>query len=135
MLVYASADGDPRRAGSLDVIDAISAARAAGVSSAAVIEELWHLELTGQVPGLAGQSRAAHRILRPLLEIDDEVLEIAFALELDGDAELGASDRLHAATCIRHGIADIVSADRGFDAVRELNRIDPIDARALEVLW
>jgi len=135
VIVYASAEGDPRRPGSLEVIDAISDARAAGVTNAAVIEEVWHLELSGQVPGLTGQARAAHQVLRPLLTIDDEVLEIAFALELPGDATLGANDRVHAATCIRHGITDIVSADRGFDAVRELHRIDPLDAQALADLW
>lgn len=134
MIVYATSE-DRRRQGSLDVLTAIAERRAAGSASSAVIEEVWHLELSGQIPGLSGQAELAHQILQPLLAIDDEALEIAFGLELAGDATLGANDRLHAATCIRHGITDIVSADRGFDAVRELRRVDPLDARALADLW
>ncbi len=134
MIVYATSN-DPRRQGSLEVMTAIADRRAVGTASSAVIEEVWHLELSGQVPGLSGQAELAHEILRPLLAIDDEVLEIAFGLELVEDTTLGANDRIHAATCIRHGITDIVSADRGFDAVGELHRVDPLDPRALADLW
>lgn len=135
MIVYAVAAGDPRQAGSLEIMEAISAARAVGTANSAVIEEVLHLELTGQVPGLGGQARSAHAILRPLLPVDDEVLDLAFDLELPADTRLGANDRVHAATCIRYGITDIVTADRAFDDVKELHRVDPLDAKALADLW
>lgn len=135
MIIYAVSAGDPRQPGSLEIMRAISAADAAGTTNAAVIEEVLHLELTGQVPGLEGQARSAHAILRPLLTVDDEVLDIAFDLVLPADTRLGANDRLHAATCIRYGITDIVTADRAFDDVERLHRVDPIDAEALEGLW
>jgi len=135
VIIYAVSAGDPRQPGSLEVMRAISAAEAAGTANAAVIEEVWHLELSGQVPGLEGQARSALTILRPLLQVDDEVLDIAFDLDLPDDTRLGANDRLHAATCIRYGISDIVTADRAFDDVPQLHRVDPLDAEALEDLW
>lgn len=114
---------------------AISNAEAVGLSSPAVVEEVWHLELNGQVKGIEGLAERWHTLLRPLLTIDDEVLDIAFGLELVGDRLPGANDRIHAATCLRYGIETIVSADRGFDAVQGLTRVDPIDAEALRDLW
>jgi len=48
---------------------------------------------------------------------------------------LGANDRMHAATCITHGIERVVSADADFDALgRRLPRVDPLDSRALKRL-
>jgi len=38
---------------------------------------------------------------------------------------------VHAVTALRHGGAAIVSADRAFDAVPGLRRIDPLDAEAV----
>ena len=134
MIVYAATPG-PRREPSLAAFEAIAEGRAVGLTSAAVLEEVWHLELSDQVEGLAGQAERAHAILRPVLAIDDEVLAIAFDLSPRGGATLGANDRLHAATCIRHGIETILSADRGFDSVRELTRVDPLDAHARDDLW
>lgn len=40
---------------------------------------------------------------------------------------LGARDAIHAALCLRYGLA-LISADRDFDAVTELQRIDPLTA-------
>lgn len=43
---------------------------------------------------------------------------------------LGANDRLHVGTCFVNGIESIVTADRGFDSVRGIRRVDPLDAAA-----
>lgn len=39
---------------------------------------------------------------------------------------LAARDLVHVATCVHEGITEIISTDRGFDQVAELQRIDPI---------
>lgn len=39
--------------------------------------------------------------------------------------DLSARDLIHVATCIHEGITEILSTDRGFDAVREVRRIAP----------
>ncbi len=40
--------------------------------------------------------------------------------------DLAARDLVHLATCIHEGIDEIVTTDSGFDAVREVRRIDPM---------
>ncbi|MHB8399678.1 MAG: hypothetical protein ACYDCI_12230 [Candidatus Limnocylindrales bacterium] len=40
---------------------------------------------------------------------------------------LAARDLVHVATCLEEGIGEIVSPDRGFDAVSEIRRIAPDD--------
>lgn len=67
----------------------------------------------------------------PLLAVTDEV--IGLALELDA-RRIGANDRVHVATCRVHGLGTIVSADRGFDAVQGLRRVDPLDTSAVAAL-
>ena len=39
---------------------------------------------------------------------------------------LAARDLVHVATCVHEGITEIISTDRGFDQVAELQRIDPV---------
>ena len=39
---------------------------------------------------------------------------------------LQARDLVHVATCIHEGIAEIMTADRGFDLVVEVRRVDPV---------
>ena len=61
----------------------------------------------------------------------------ACALDLD-DTSIGANDRVHLATCLAtclaNGIDTILSADRGYDAVEQLRRVDPLDTPAVEEL-
>ena len=52
------------------------------------------------------------------------------ALSLDA-AHLGANDRLHAGTCLAHGIDVVLTADRDFDEVAGITRIDPLDPAAV----
>jgi predicted nucleic acid-binding protein len=40
---------------------------------------------------------------------------------------LEARDAIHAAVILQHGLEGIISADRGFDAIPEINRFDPRD--------
>lgn len=119
-----------KQAASLRVLEAIIAG-ADGRTSPAVLEEVWHIERRGQIDGLAGLTKRAFRIFTPLLPVTDEMF--AAALELD-ESPLGANDRVHVGTCLAHGIDTIVTADRGFDAAREVRRVDPANARALRRL-
>lgn len=47
---------------------------------------------------------------------------------VDRYPRLEARDIVHVATCLHEGITEIISPDRGFDAVDGLTRIDPTDA-------
>ncbi|ADB54145.1 type II toxin-antitoxin system VapC family toxin [Conexibacter woesei] len=102
-----------------------------GRTSASALEEVWHLERNGRLGGQTGVAEGAHRMLTPLVPVTDE----AFALALTVEApRLGASDRIHVGTCLAHGIGTIVTADKGFDHVRGLRRVDPGNARAIRRL-
>lgn len=123
VLVYAL-DDDERGERCRELLAASASGELDAVSSTAALEEVWHLELSGRLPSLAGQTRRAHELLSPLLSVTDAV----FARALDLDAgRIGANDRIHAALCIEHALTTIVTADAAFDGVAELRRVDPGD--------
>lgn len=94
------------------MLAAIARDAAAGRTSTAVLEEVWHLERSGRVGDIGGVTQAAYEILTPLLAVDDAI----FRASLDSEGHgLGTDDRLHAATC----------------AVPGLRRVDPLDEDAL----
>lgn len=131
VFVYAVAEDSPYEAGAAATLEALGAGTASAVTSAAVIEELWHLELRGRVPGLEGVADAAFTLMRPVLAVTDEIVAAAFDLKLRG---LGANDRIHVATCHAHGISTVLTADRGFDAAPGLHRVDPADLPEVRTL-
>ena len=126
VVVYAATDG-PFETACGDVMDAIGAG-ADGRTSTAVIEEIWHLELSRRVGDIFGLAERAYATFTPLLPVTDETVSQALALDA---GNLGANDRIHVATCLENGIDTIVSADAGFDGVAGIRRVDPLDNRAV----
>jgi predicted nucleic acid-binding protein len=109
----------------------VARGEAEGRTSPAVLEEVWYLEASGRAGRLDGLTERAYTVFTPLLPVTDE----AFRLALDvPPAAVGTNDRLHAGTCMAHGIAVLVSADAGFDGIRGIRRVDPLDRRALRRL-
>ncbi len=104
---------------------------AEGRISTAVLEEVWHLELSGRIEGISGLAVRVLALFSPLLPVGEETVRLA--LGLDAPA-IGANDRIHVATCLAHGIEAIVSADSSFDAIDEIRRVDPLDRAALAKL-
>jgi predicted nucleic acid-binding protein len=116
--------GDACRA----ILKPISDGDADGVTSVAVLEEVWRVELSGKAGDVSGLARDAHALFTPLLPVTDETFAQALTLRAEG---LGANDRLHVATCLENAIDAIVTADAAFDRVPGLRRIDPLDGRAV----
>jgi predicted nucleic acid-binding protein len=111
---------------SLEILDAIADGSADVHTSTAEIEEFWYVQLSGKAGNLDGLTRRAYLLLAPLLPVTDE----AFRLALNLDApQLGPNDRLHVGTCMVHELDVVVSADQGFDGVRGIRRVDPLDTR------
>jgi predicted nucleic acid-binding protein len=127
IIVYA-AGRDERREACAQLIRAIAAGQADGRTSVSVVEEAWHLELSGRAGPLAGLSRRAYEVFTPLLPVRDETMARALALDVQ---VLGANDRIHLATCLENGIDTIVTADADFDQAGGIRRIDPLDRRAM----
>jgi len=130
IIVYAQLAG-PHREACLGLLEAVASGASDGRTSAAVLEEVWHLELSGKVGDIRGLTERAYTIFAPLVAVSDEAFRIAMSLDAP---TLGAADRLHAGTCRAHGLEAIASADADFDALGWLRRIDPSDRRAWQTL-
>jgi predicted nucleic acid-binding protein len=130
-VVIYGAVASPYRSPCLAILEAVASGRADGRTSTAVLEEIWHVELSGRAGDLEGLARRAYTLFTPLLPVADEAFPHAFALDT---GKLGANDRLHVGTCLAHGIGVIVSADRDFDEVGAIRRIDPLDGAAVQRL-
>lgn len=102
-----------------------------GRISVAVLEEIWHLELRGRIPGLKDITSQTMDLFAPVLAVTEEIFRLAVSLN---SPNLGANDRIHGATCLANEIPTIVSADDGFDGIKGLRRTDPLNARQLRRL-
>lgn len=127
VLVYSVADS-PYRDPCLRLLRAVARGEVDGRTSTACLEEVWYLESRGTISGLDGLTQKAYAILTPLLSVTGEVFRRAMSLAAPG---LGTNDRIHAATCLTNDIHTIVSADAGFDGLRGLRRVDPVDEGSL----
>ena len=126
VVIYSAVDS-PYREACVEVITAVAEGAAAGRTSTAALEEVWHSELAGKGGSIQGLTSYAYRVFTPLLSVTDEIFRRA--LDLDAP-RLGANDHVHVASCLVNDIDVIVSADRGFDGIRGIRRIDPLDERA-----
>lgn len=129
-IIYSAVEG-PRRDACLRVLEAIAAGEAEGRTSPAVLEEVWHVaerRYRGQLDGLVENSLA---IFSPLLPVTENALTEALALDAPA---LEPNDRLHLGTCAAHDIEVVFTADRGFDGISGVARVDPLDAGAVERL-
>ena len=130
VLIYSVASSECQEP-CLRILDAVARGDAPGRTSTAVLEEVWHVELRARGGPPANLTHRLYSLLRPLLPVTDEAFGLALSIPVRG---LGANDRLHIGTCLAHGIYTIVSADRAFDGVREIRRVDPLDTAAVRLL-
>ena len=129
-IIYSALEG-PGREPCLRVLEAVAAGAAQGRTSPAVLEEVWHVALRRYPGQLEGLVESAMTIFSPLLPVTEQALEQALSLEA---SKLGPNDRLHLGTCRMEDIRVIVSADRAFDGAPGIERVDPLDAGAIERL-
>jgi predicted nucleic acid-binding protein len=94
-------------------------------SDVEVHQEILHRYLSLRLPEKAREVSEDFEALVPRV-LDLSIGDIARARELSVHyPQLPARDLLHVAIMLGHGISSIVSADRHFDAVREVRRLDP----------
>lgn len=95
------------------------------VTSAEVIQEILHRYTRIGRPEIGAElARTTLDLLAPVLPVTHALMRRVPDL-LDRYPRLEARDLVHVATCQHEGIGEIVSPDRGFDAVEGLRRIDP----------
>lgn len=128
VLVYGASADSKRAQACASILRAVAAQDAGGVTSTAALEEVWDLERRGRVPGLAGLTARSLEMLTPLLPITHEVFAAALGLAAPN---AGTNDRLHLACCLVNEIEVIVSSDQGLDGPHGVERVDPLDDRAV----
>ena len=125
ILMYAAGAQHPFRAPCRRIVEAVGRRSIDAVTSTEVIQEL-----VQRYAAIGRRAEGAELATRSL-DLFAPVLPITHALmrrvpDLVGRyPSLTARDAIHVATCLHEGIAEIVSADRAFDAVTEIRRIDP----------
>ncbi|MGH2780649.1 MAG: type II toxin-antitoxin system VapC family toxin [Thermoleophilaceae bacterium] len=134
VFVYAVGRDHPHREPCRRLIERIERGELDGDASVEVVHEFAHVRLRRTADRAASlrEARAVAALCR-LHDLERRDLELGLELvERQGLADV--RDGLHAATALNRGIDLVVSADRDFDAVDGLVRVDPADAAAVERL-
>ena len=110
------------------IIDAAGDGDIDAIVSAEVIQEILHrFSASGRRDVGSAMAATTLDLFAPILPITDDIMRRMPGLYLEYP-DLTARDRVHVATCFSVGIDLIVSPDRGFDQVADLQRLDPMDA-------
>jgi uncharacterized protein len=125
VLMYAAGGDHPLQRPCREIVDGIGDRSIAAATSVEVVQEIIHRYLAiGRVPGGLALAEQTMDLFAPVLPMTHALMRRVPELARRYPA-LAARDLIHVATCIHEGIADILSTDRGFDAVREIRRIPP----------
>lgn len=97
-------------------------------TSVEVVQEILHryVSIHRADTGIA-MAREVLDVFAPVLPVTHAVMRRVPAL-VGAYPALSARDLIHVATCLREGIEVIISPDRAFDQVKEIRRLDPIEA-------
>ena len=125
VLMYAAGSEHPLRSPCQRILARVAAGELDAVISVEVVQEIVHRFTALKRPQLgASIARDALDLFAPVLPITHATMRRVPDL-VDRHPTLAARDLVHAATCLEEGIEDIVSPDRGFDAVGGIRRLDP----------
>lgn len=126
VIMYAAGREHEMREPCRRILEAVTTQQVEGVTSAEVIQEIFHrFTILGDRGIGARMATAALDLFNPVLAITDAIMRYMPDLVLEHH-RLSARDLVHVATCREAGIDAIVSPDRGFDEVAGLSRIDPL---------
>ena len=125
VLMYAAGDAHPLREPCTRILDRVARNHLDAVTSVEVVQEIMHRYLAlRRTEGAAALAEHTLDLFAPVLPVTHGVMRRVPAL-ISRYPSLGARDAVHVATCLHEGITEIISPDRGFDAVEGLRRIDP----------
>lgn len=125
VLAYAAGGDHPEREACRRLVAAAAVGTLELHASVEMVQEFVFHRLR-RVPRAAAVAQARQAgALCVLHPFDSAVL--GAALDLVASCALGGRDAVHAATALRLGFDEIVSADRDFDAAPGLRRIEPVD--------
>lgn len=130
VFIYAVGVAHPYRDACRELLEALEAERYRGEASALAVEETLH-----QRARRTGDRNSAQRVARSVMTLcavhDLTTADVVLGLRLfRTSARMNARDVLHAATALNRGIPTIVSPDKAFDDLPQLERFDPVQAAA-----
>jgi len=133
VFLYAIGGESPYRESCRALIDAIRRRRIRGETSVTTLEEVvHHRRRRGDATAIA-RGREVARICSKVHPLD-RALSLSALAVAERHPALGIGDAIHVATALAHGLQAVVSADRDFDAVQGVERIDPLDRNAVAAL-
>jgi predicted nucleic acid-binding protein len=120
--IYAALDNGKKGKWARNLLRAIESGKESAVTSALTYDEfIWKVK---REKGFEAAITATEALLEMpnlhFLEIDDEVIWKSF--ELIKNQKLDPRDSIHAACALLHGVFTIVTEDKDFDRVNEINR-------------
>ena len=126
VFLYAAGSDAGRAAPCLRILRAVEAGHIEATTSTEVVQEVLHV-VARRLGGVAAE-RAAAAVLDLVpapLAVDVAVMRAAMEL-LRNQPQLGVRDAVHAAAMAQIRCTQIVSADRHFDLIAGLRRVDPL---------
>jgi len=123
--MYAVGAAHPLKRPCVDFLEAVARGKIVALTDAEVLQEILH-----RYSALSQRERAIE-IVRLFVKVVPTVLPVTLtdvegALDVHRQyAGLQARDSLHVAVMVNNGVRRIISADRHFDTVDEVQRFDP----------
>jgi uncharacterized protein len=130
VFLYAMGTEHPRRDPCRKLLHAIDSGSLRGETSVETLQEVVNHRLRRGDPKATANARAVAAVCSVVHELDDETMAVALDL-LDAHPGLWSRDAVHAATIRTRGLSHLISADRDFDGVDGVVRIDPSDSNAV----
>lgn len=130
VFLYARGGDHPYRAPCRHILTGVRDGELHLLASVELVQEFAHVLLRrGVERSLVMDEAGEVRRQCTLHPFDGEVLTVALGL-LRHHPGLEARDSVHAATAMAAGVPRILSADRVFDGLKEVERVDPVNAVA-----
>jgi predicted nucleic acid-binding protein len=131
IFMYAGGADHPLRASCRAILRRVDDGVLDATTSVEVVQEILHryVSIRRTETGI-DMARQVLDAFAPVLPVTHAVMRRVPALA-DAYPALSARDLIHVATCLGEGIDAIVSPDHGFDQVREIRRLDPVDVASV----
>jgi predicted nucleic acid-binding protein len=127
VILYASGSEHPLKQPCVLLLEKMIAESLDAVISVEVIQEILHRysSLRRAETGVL-LARKTMGIFRPLLPVEPNDMQLATDL-FERYKGISGRDAVHAAVSLNNGINHIISTDRDFDAIKEIDRVDPAE--------
>jgi uncharacterized protein len=135
VFAYALGGPSPYRDACRAIVEHAADGRLDGEASADLVQELVHQRM--RQTGDRKLAVATARRVRTLCRLHEvQAADVALALTLfETHASLTARDAMLAAVALNRGVEAILTADRDFDGIPGIERVDPLDDDAVAMLY